>query len=142
MRYRRHYLEGGSYFFTVNLAERNRRLLVEHIDVLRDAVRGVRDRHPFQIDAMVVMPNHLHDIFTLPPGDTDYSTRWMLIKAGFSRHLPKNERIDASRLSKGERGLWQRRFWEHTLQNENDFCRHVDYIHYNPVKHGDRKSVV
>ena len=136
MYYRRHYVEGGSYFFTVNIAERNRRLLVEHIDLLRNTIRHVQTRHPFHIDAIVVMPNHLHSIFTLPSGDADYPTRWMLIKAGFSRQLPKTERINPSRSSKGERGIWQRRFWEHTIQDENDFIRHVDYIHYNPVKHG------
>ncbi len=136
MQYRRHYTEGGSYFFTVNLAERKRRLLVEHIDALREAIRIVSSRHPFQIDAIVVMPDHLHAIFTLPTGDADYPTRWMLIKAGFSRRIPKNERINASRQSKGERGVWQRRFWEHTIQDEADFRHHIDYIHYNPVKHG------
>ncbi|MDT8363779.1 MAG: transposase [Nitrosomonas sp.] len=136
MQYRRNFAEGGRYFFTVNLAERKRYLLVEHIDALRAAIRIVRSRHPFQIDAMVVMPDHLHAVFTLPPGDADYPTRWMLIKAGFSRNIPKTERINASRRSKGERGIWQRRFWEHTLQDENDFRHHIDYIHYNPVKHG------
>ena len=136
MQYRRNFAEGGCYFFTVNLAERKRYLLVEHIDALRAAIRIVRSRHPFQIDAMVVMPDHLHAVFTLPPGDADYPTRWTLIKAGFSRNIPKTEHISASRRSKGERGIWQRRFWEHTLQDENDFRRHIDYIHYNPVKHG------
>ena len=105
MQYRRNFIEGGSFFFTVNLAERKRRLLVEHIDALREAIRVVRNRHPFQIDAMVVMPDHLHAIFTMPPGDADYPTRWMLIKAGFSRQIPKTERINASRRSKGERGI-------------------------------------
>nr|WP_324615370.1 transposase [Methylomonas albis] len=101
MQYRRNYTEGGSYFFTVNLAERKRRLLVEHIDILRETIRIVRSHYPFQIDAMVVMPDHLHAIFTLPPDDADYPTRWMLIKAGFSRSIPKTERINASRQSKG-----------------------------------------
>ena len=136
MQYRRNQLEGGSYFFTVNLAERKRRLLVEHIAALREAFRNVRSRHPFQIDAIVIMPDHLHAVVTLPPGDADYSTRWMLIKAGFSRSLPQTERINASRRSKGERGVWQRRFWEHTLRDDDDYRHHIDYIHYNPVKHG------
>ena len=136
MQYRRNQIEGGSYFFTVNLAERKQRLLIEHIETLREAIRTVRKGHPFQIDAIVIMPGHLHAIFTLPPGDADYSMRWMLIKAGFSRYIPKQERINASRRSKGERGVWQRRFWEHRLRNEEDFRHHVDYIHYNPVKHG------
>nr|WP_324615337.1 hypothetical protein [Methylomonas albis] len=106
MLYRRHFIEGGSYFFTVNLAERKRRLLVEHIDALGVAIGLVRGRHPFHIDVMVVMPDHIHAIFTMPPGDADYPTRWMLIKAGFSRQIPKTERINASRRSKGERGIY------------------------------------
>jgi putative transposase len=136
MRYRRSNLGGGTYFFTVNLAERSRRLLVEYVDLLRDAFNVVKRRHPFHIDAVVVLPDHLHAIWTLPPGDVDYPTRWMLIKAGFSRRVSGGERISTSRQSKGERGLWQRRYWEHTIRNEEDFRRHVDYIHYNPVKHG------
>jgi len=86
MRYRRAAVMGGAYFFTVNLAER-RRLLVEHVDVLRTSVKNVKQRHPFHIDAFVVMPDHLHAIWTLPTGDADFATRWMLIKTGFSRHI-------------------------------------------------------
>ncbi len=92
--------------------------------------------HPFVIDAMVVMPDHLHCLWTLPENDGDFSTRWGLIKAGFSRQLAATERVSISRKSKGERGVWQRRFWEHLIRDELDFERHVDYIHYNPVKHG------
>jgi len=77
-----------------------------------------------------------HAIWTLPSGDAKFATRWMLIKSGFSRHIVMNERRNASRISKGERGIWRRRYWEHLIRNENDFERHVDYIHYNPVKHG------
>ena len=136
MRYRRCDISGGTYFFTVNLAERSQGLLVEHIDTLRDAVRTVKHRHPFYIDAMVIMPDHVHAAWSLPKGDADYPTRWMLIKAQFSRSLPKGERIRVSRASKGERGIWQRRYWEHFIRDERDYARHVDYIHYNPVKHG------
>jgi putative transposase len=118
MRYRRSNIGGGTYFFTVNLAERSGRLLVDHIARLRDALRIVKQRHPFHIDAMVVLPDHVHAIWTLPPGDVDYPMRWMLIKAGFSRRLPNGERINASRRGKGERGIWQRRYWEHTLRDE------------------------
>jgi len=92
--------------------------------------------HPFKIEAIVILPEHLHTIWTLPPDDEDYKTRWTLIKAGFFRLLPSNERKSVSRIKRGERGIWQRRFWEHVIQNENDFNRHVDYIHWNPVKHG------
>ena len=138
--YTRAYAPGGTFFFTVNLGDRSKTLLVDHVVELRESMKGVLDKHPFHIDAMVVMPEHLHAIWTLPPGDTDYSTRWALIKAGFSRKLPKTERISASRSNKGERGIWQRRYWEHQIRDEKDFSRHVDYIHYNPVKHGYVKS--
>jgi putative transposase len=136
MFYRRANVTGGTYFFTVNLAERHLRLLVEHVDVLRAAVKGVQQRRPFHIDALVVLPDHLHAIWTLPEGDADFATRWMLIKAGFSRHIAQGERRNASRVGKGERGIWQRRYWEHMIRDENDYARHVDYVHFNPVKHG------
>ena len=136
MRYRRAQVNEGTYFFTVNLAERRRFLLVEYIDVLRKVVGMVKERHPFTIDAMVILPEHLHAVWTLPLGDTDYPRRWMLIKTGFSRHIPQGERRSASRTSKGERGIWQRRYWEHLIRDEGDLARHVDYIHFNPVKHG------
>jgi putative transposase len=97
----------------------------------------VKQAHPFAtLAAMVVMPEHLHALWRLPPGDADYSLRWSQIKAGFSRRLPKDERIRASRQTKRERGIWQRRYWEHQIRDETDLARHVDYIHYNPVKHG------
>lgn len=136
MRYRRDDTPGGSWFFTVNLAHRDSGLLVMHIGHLRNVIRRVRQRHPFVIEAMVVLPDHLHAIWTLPEGDSDYSQRWGLIKAGFSRGLPVQEVRSASRMSKGERGIWQRRFWEHRLRDDRDFENHVAYIHHNPVKHG------
>jgi putative transposase len=134
--YRRNFLLGGSYFFTVNLADRRRALLTDHIDLLRTAFRQVRARHPFAIEAAVILPDHLHVIWTLPDGDADFATRWRLIKSGFSHASPRTERISASRVAKAERGIWQRRYWEHTLRDEDDFARHLDYIHFNPVKHG------
>lgn len=136
MRYRRADVKGGTYFFTVNIAQRHLRLLLDHVEILRDAVKTVKQRHPFYIDAFVVLPDHLHAIWTLPPDDADFATRWMLIKSDFSRKIAMNEHRNASRISKGERGIWQRRYWEHLIRDENDFERHVDYIHYNPVKHG------
>ncbi|MEI7708281.1 MAG: transposase [Chlorobium sp.] len=136
MRYRRANIEGGTYFFTVTLADRTQSLLIEHIDLLRSSFLSVKEHHPFTIDAIVIMPEHLHTIWTLPEGDKDFPTRWTLIKAAFSRTLPKTEVISESRLNKGERGIWQRRYWEHLIQNDDDFARHVDYIHFNPVKHG------
>lgn len=135
MFYRRAKVTGGTYFFTVNLAERKRNLLVEHVDVLRAAVHKVKSAHRFHIDAMVILPDHLHAVWTLPAGDYDYATRWMLIKAGFSRQIPKDERRNNSRIAKGERGIWQRRYWEHVIRDERDYAKHLDYVHYNPVKH-------
>ena len=134
--YRRNFIPGGSYFFTVNLADRRLCLLTEHIELLRAAFRDVKVAHPFTVEATVVLPDHLHALWTLPEGDADFAMRWRLVKAGFSRGLPRGERVSSSRSAKGERGIWQRRYWEHTLRDERDFERHVDYIHFNPVKHG------
>ncbi len=136
MRYRRADAAGGTYFFTVNLAERNSDILVRHMDGLREVIKKVKEDHPFSIVAMVILPEHLHTIWRLPSGDADYPARWSLIKAGFSRRLARTERIRASRQAKRERGIWQRRYWEHQIRDEKDLARHVDYIHYNPVKHG------
>lgn len=133
--YRRNFLAGGTFFFTVNLAERHLQLLTDHVDNLRTAFRETRQRHPFTIDAMVVLPDHLHAVWTLPGGDADFATRWRLIKSAFSRRLVTGERTSESRAAKGERGIWQRRYWEHTIRDDDDFERHVDYIHINPVKH-------
>lgn len=141
MQYRRSVLAGGTWFFTVNLAERQQDYLVRHVDALRQAIRQTRSRHPFDISAMVVLPDHLHAIWTLPAGDADYPLRWSLIKSAFSRSLPKTEFIRDSRLAKRERGIWQRRYWEHQIRDETDLQVHVDYIHFNPVKHGHVKTV-
>ena len=134
--YRRNFLAGGSYFFTVNLANRRLRLLTENIVLLRAAFRYTRRRHPFAIEAIVVLPDHLHTIWTMPEGDADFAVRWALIKASFSRTLRKGEPVSASRRRRRERGIWQRRYWEHTIRDEDDLGRHLDYIHFNPVKHG------
>jgi len=139
--YRRNFVSGGSFFFTVNLAERQVRLLTDNIALLRSAFRYARARHPFTVDAIVVLPDHLHATWTLPEGDADYALRWRMIKASFSRSLPQGERVSESRAAKGERGIWQRRYWEHTLCDENDYVRHADYIHSNPVKHGHVRRV-
>jgi putative transposase len=136
MEYRRARLAGGTYFFTVNLAERSSTLLVDRITDLRRAVRVAKERHPFDILAWVVLPDHLHAIWTLPAGDGDCATRWMLIKSGFTRCIARGERVRASRVRKRERGIWQRRFWEHVITNDDDLHKHVDYVHINPVKHG------
>ena len=136
MHYRRAEAAGGTYFFTANLAERHSDLLVREVEELRMVIQTVKKAHPFTTLAMVVLPEHLHAIWRLPPGDANYPLRWSQIKAGFSRRLAKGEHIRASRKTKRERGIWQRRYWEHQIRNESDLTRHVDYIHYNPVKHG------
>ena len=136
MRYRRTYQPNGSYFFTLALASRSSNTLVCHIDKLRTAVAAVKRAHPFNIEAMVVLPDHLHAIWTLPDGDCNYPMRWSLIKSGFSRQLPRGEPRSVSRVGKRERGIWQRRYWEHCVRDQKDLQAHIDYIHYNPVKHG------
>ncbi len=134
--YRRLLVPGSCYFFTVNLADRSSDWLVRNIAALRNAVASTRARHPFAIDAWVVLPDHLHAIWTLPEGDCDFSTRWAPIKRLFSWQQPGGEVRSRSRIAKRERSVWQRRFWEHMIRNEADFRTHVDYVHFNPVKHG------
>ncbi len=136
-RYLRLRRTGATYFFTVNLQQREgNRLLIDRIDALRHAIAETRRTHPFSIDAIVVLPEHLHALWTLPIGDADYSMRWALIKAGFSRVIERGETVSASRVRRRERGIWQRRFYEHTIRDERDMKAHIDYIHWNPVKHG------
>jgi putative transposase len=134
--YRRNRVKGGIYFFTVAIVQRHLELLVQHIDLLKAALREEKNRAPYTTLGLVVLPDHLHALWRLPEGDADYSNRWRRIKAKFSQAIPCSESISASRAAKGERGIWQRRFWEHTIRDENDLQRHMDYIHYNPVKHG------
>ena len=136
MRYRRADAAGGTWFFTANLADRTPDTLVRQIDDLRHALNAVKAAHPFSIVAMVVLPEHLHAIWRLPPDDADYPLRWALLKAGFSRRVARGDRITPSRVAKRERGIWQRRYWEHQIRDEYDLARYVDYIHFNPVKHG------
>ena|SRR5258707_1315254 len=125
--YRRAFVPGGCWFFTVNLLERRQTLLVDHVEVLRAAVAATRQKYPFDIDAIVILPDHLHAVWTLPPGDADFSTRWRLIKSRFAKALPKQERLSAVRKARGERGIWQRRFWEHLIRDESDYARHIEY---------------
>ena len=134
--YRRYRVPGGTYFFTVNLLERRLDTLVRYVDVLREAVRVTRKERPFHIDAWVVLPDHMHCVWTLPPGDDDFSNRWKAIKIRFVRGIPLTERRSKVRIAKGERGVWQRRFWEHVIRNDFDYAKHVDYCHWNPLKHG------
>src|SRR6266853_4117168 len=114
--YRRAFVPGGCWFFTVNLLERRNTVLIDRIDALRDAMERTRSRHAFAIDAVVVLPDHIHAVWTLPPGDADFSLRWRLIKSRFAQALPKRERLGDVRKARGERGIRQRRFWETPYQ--------------------------
>lgn len=138
--YRRNLVPGGTYFFTVTLRGRSSRLLTEHIALLRAAFRSVKRKQPFHIDAIVILPEHLHTIWTLPEGDAGYPGRWRAVKSAFTRAVVKSG-VAVEHNEKGEYALWQRRYWEHTIADEEDYRRHVDYIHYNPVKHGCAKQV-
>lgn len=122
-RYIRARVPGATYFFTLTLQDRGAHTLLENVDALRQSIVHVKRQRPFTIDAMVVMPDHLHALWTLPAEDADYSLRWLLIKRRFTQAV-------------GTRGIWQPRFWEHLVRDQGDFNRHVDYIHFNPVKHG------
>lgn len=134
MEYRRLFIPGAHYFFTV-VTEGRKPLLVDHIDRLREAFRLCKTRYPFEIEAIVVMPDHIHSLWRLPEQDCQFSLRWMVIKRKFSAGLPTGH-LSASKQQKREKGIWQRRFWEHCIRDEDDWRRHLDYIHYNPVKHG------
>lgn len=134
--YRRLRQPAATWFFTVNLFDRSSSLLVEEITLLRQAVYTVKRRWPFRIEAMVVLPDHLHSIWTLPDHDSDYSTRWRLIKAAFAKNIPMSEVRSEVQLARRERAVWQRRFWEHHIRDEADYASHLDYCYFNPVKHG------
>ena len=134
--YRRNRVPGGRFFFTVNLRDRRSDLLVTQVAALREAVRRVRARSPFVIDAWVVLPDHMHCLWTLPEGDADFAGRWRAIKTGFSKSVPVGEPRSVGMMRRGERGIWQPRYWEHTIRDDRDYAAHVDYIHFNPVKHG------
>jgi putative transposase len=139
--YRRARLAGGTYFFTL-VTHRRRPILATRLGLRAQgyALRRVRRLYPFELRAFCVLPDHLHAVWTLPPDDSGFSRRWGAIKSLFTRRYRdlggEDASIGPSRLTRGERGLWQRRFWEHTIRDERDLRRHVDYVHYNPVKHG------
>ena len=133
--YRRPQVCAASIFFTVALADRQSRLLVDEVARLRWAVAATRMDRPFGIEAWVVLPDHMHCVWTLPANDHDFSTRWRLIKARFSHGLPEG-RLRTSHAARQERGIWQRRFWEHHLRDQADMDAHLRYCWFNPVKHG------
>ena len=129
--YRRLYIPGGTYFFTLVCYRRQKIFADEQrVMLLRQAFREVKSKRPFDLLAIVVLPDHLHCIWRLPNGDADFSTRWQMVKTAFSRRIPAYVKAN------GSKTLWQPRFYEHCLRDESDFHKHLDYIHYNPVKHG------
>lgn len=134
--YRRSFVPGGCFFFSVTLADRRSCLLVEEVERLRQAYAVTHQSLPFLTQAVCILPDHLHAIWTLPAQDSDYARRWSLLKSSFSRALPMAENRSRSKCVKREKGIWQRRYWEHQIKDEEDLQRHIDYIHYNPVKHG------
>jgi len=135
-RYRRLLVPGGTYFFTVALANRGARTLLDEIDLLRSVYGAVVAQHPVTCEAMVVLPDHIHAVWTLPAGDADFSIRWKKIKGVFSQHCRAQGQASPSKARRGEKGIWQRRFWEHAIRDSADFQTHVAYCHFNPVKHG------
>jgi putative transposase len=133
VRYGRNFVPGATYFFTVALADRSSSM-VHHVSALRTAFRVARHERPFAIEAIVILPDHPHTIWTLPLDDSDFSGRWKRIKAHFTHQLVASG-VPVKHHRNGEYALWQRRFWEHTIRNDFDFERHVNYVHFNPVKH-------
>ncbi|MGK7922296.1 MAG: transposase [Trichodesmium sp.] len=137
--YRRAKTPGATYFFTVVTYNRQKILCKpENVDLLRKAFRYVMEKHLFKIDAVVILPDHIHSLWTLPENDADVSTRWRLIKSYFSRkcYSQYEEKNSTYRQHKKEKNVWQRRFWEHQIRGDSDFTNHIKYIHYNPVHHG------
>ena len=139
--YRRVRVPGGTYYFTVNLLERRRTLLVDHIVELRESFRAASAERPFDLLAWVVLPDHLHCVWRLPEGDDDNGARWRHIKSRFTRAMEGGERISARRQAKAERGIWQRRYWESFIRNQDHLRRCIDYVHINPQKHGHVERV-
>ena len=143
MEYRRAKIFGGTYFFTVVTYGR-KGILTDpaNVTLLRNAFRHVMEKQPFKIDAFVLLPDRLHCIWTLPDEDIDFPKRWKSIKSYFTRKcLPEYRNIpNGARIKKKEQAVWQRRYWEHLIRDDDDYLRHVEYIHYNPVKHGHSRT--
>ena len=139
--FRRAFQPGGTFFFTV-VTEGRAGILCDDLarSILRTAIDECRKTRPFRLDAMVLLPDHTHTMWTLPADDTDYATRWAAIKAKFTHDWlaagGAEQRRTGSRVHERRRGVWQRRFWEHLIRDDDDYARHLDYIHYNAVKHG------
>lgn len=134
--YIRSKVAGATYFFTAHLADRQSSLLTDKIDLLRHATQHTLKRYPFEIDAIVILPSTIHTIWTLPEGDADYSKRWSILKSTFSRAVPASEKRSALQKRRQEKGIWQRRFWEHRIRSARDLALHRNLIHTAPVQRG------
>ena len=144
--YRRANIKGGTYFFTVVTYRRQTFLCNDHVrKALRDGILAVQTTHSFTIDGWVLLPDHLHCIWTLPPGDANFGVRWAKIKRFVTKQcgpdLRREDLMNKSKRRRNESTIWQRRFWEHQIPDDRDYKRHMDYLHYNPVKHGYVKNV-
>lgn len=145
--YRRANTKGGTYFFTVVTYRRQKFLCNENVrKALRNGILDVQKNHPFVIDAWVLLPDHLHCIWTLPLNDANFGKRWVMIKRFVTKQcgpdLRRNDWMNESKWQRKECTIWQRRFWEHQIRDKRDYEIHMDYLHYNPVKHGYVKSVI
>jgi putative transposase len=140
-RYPRIFIPGGTFYVTLSLADRHSSALVDHIDALRVAMQVARGKAPFKVKALVILPNHLHAVLILPQGDDDFAGRWRQINSGFTSAIAKADPSNTVS-AQDEYALWQRRYWEHTIHDDTDLARHIEFIHFNPVKHGlvDRVS--
>lgn len=134
--YIRSQVAGGTYFFTLTLAQRNTNLITANIELLRLAYQRANTLHPFTTIAICILPDHIHAIWKMPQDDGDYALRWRMIKSQFSRNFSANQQRSNSKIKHREKGIWQRRYWEHQIRDDIDLQRHVDYVHFNPVKHG------
>jgi putative transposase len=139
--YRRVFIEGGTYAFTV-VTHRRQPLFNDPVsrEILFNSIQRIQYLYPFEQIAYCLLPDHIHCIWTLPAGDSDYPIRWKLIKCKFSRlyqdiYGPRPS-LNRSKIKRGEVAIWQRRFWEHTIKDDNDLYNHINYIHFNPIKHG------
>ncbi len=141
--YRRNKQSGATYFFTLCLQDRKSHLLIDYINALRIAYRKIQDKKPFTTEAMVILPDHIHALWTMPIDDDDYANRIRLFKSYFTRQLPQElkQTDNKNRQKHNQTSIWQLRYWEHTIRDEDDFNNHIDYIHYNPVKHRYVKNV-
>lgn len=134
--YIRNQIAGASYFFTITLADRRSSMLTDHIHLLRNAYQRANTLHSFKTVAIYILPDHLHAVWQMPEDDGDYALRWRMIKSHFSRQFSASDNRSNSKIKHREKGIWQRRYWEHQIRDDLDMQRHIDYIHYNPVKHG------